>query len=164
MTQEEAVAKLAEYGITPQMTEENSTQVKKGYIISQSVPLDTPIGVDSQIVLVVSKGASEIVVPDVAGLTKADAIKQLTKAGYQKKAIKSKKAYSDSVAKGKVISQSQKKGSKVKKGSEITLTISDGSKPDAPKSNSNPAPPKNNSKKNQNNDISDSWNWSILDE
>jgi len=72
-------------------------------------------------------------VPGVAGMTESNAANALKKAKY---GIKISYAYSATVAKGKVISQSPAGGAKAAEGTVVTIVISKGPDPNAP-----PPPP-----------------------
>lgn len=77
---------------------------------------------DTVVDLNVSKGKKPIPVVDYTGKSAADAKKALEKAGFK---VASTSEYSDTVPKGKVISQSPKEGNRFK-GDTITLVVSKG--------------------------------------
>ena len=68
---------------------------------------------------------SEIIIPDVSGITEEEAIKKLENMGLTVSA-KTKEENSEDIEEGLVIATDPKIGRKVKEGTEITLTISKG--------------------------------------
>lgn len=107
---------------------EYDDSVKKGAIISHSPAEGIYANEFSVIEVVISKGkASEakILVPFVELSTKSQATSTLEKLGLK---VLIKEEYSDSIAAGVVISQNVKKGTIVKAGTTITLTVSLGKK------------------------------------
>lgn len=84
---------------------------------------------DSYITIVVSKGKEKVSVINVELMTKEEAGKELESQGLKVGAIS--EAYSDSIAKDKVISQSVDADEQVAKGTAIDLVISKGAKPAA---------------------------------
>ncbi len=127
LTQKEAeklVQKKAEELPMVQWNKAYSDTIKKGRIISQSIPVGTKYikGEYEELLLVVSKGKEKVAVPMLTGMTKAEAVKKLRKLGLKWK-IQTRE---DASAKGTVLSQSVKKGKKVIKGKSVTLTISSG--------------------------------------
>ena len=81
------------------------------------------------VVVAVSKGPDLVTVPDsLVGSMQADAKAALEKAGLTD-AYAPGKHYSDTAAIGSVIATDQKAGAEVKRGSAVTLTLSDGPEP-----------------------------------
>ncbi|MHB1489750.1 MAG: PASTA domain-containing protein, partial [Cellulomonas sp.] len=81
------------------------------------------------VVVAVSKGPDLVTVPDsLVGSMQADAKAALEKAGL-KDAYAPGKHYSDTAAIGSVLAADQKAGAEVKRGSAVTLTLSDGPEP-----------------------------------
>ncbi|MBR6403608.1 MAG: serine/threonine protein kinase [Eubacterium sp.] len=103
--------------------EENSVEVREGYVISQSVDAKAEIPEDSEIVITVSAGAEEIEVSDVKGMDEDEAYSLLKKQGF--KPTRSYK-FDDDIEEGKVISTDPESGDKAKAGDSIVLYISQG--------------------------------------
>lgn len=105
-----------------------STKIKKGYVIKQSIKKGKSFAVDEEVslTLTVSKGEQLYKVPKVTGKSNSAAVSKLK---AKKLKVNISYAYSDTVAKGKVISQSIKAGKKVKKGTNIRIVISNGKRP-----------------------------------
>lgn len=113
-----------ELGTTNSVTDES---VEPGLVVSQDPEAGPGKQAEkgSKINLMISLGTEDIDVPDVTNMTQSDAVKKLIKEGFTVGEPKTEK--SDEVDAGKVISQDPKGGSKAPKGSEVTLTISEGS-------------------------------------
>jgi serine/threonine-protein kinase len=77
----------------------------------------------STVLLTVSAGRGSTPVPQVEGLPQADAKAALRKAGFN---VDVHRAYSDSVAAGKVISSSPQAGESLERGKTVKLTVSRG--------------------------------------
>ena len=99
-----------------------SEEVAEGNVISQDVEPGTTVDHSSTLTLTVSKGRQPIDVPTVAGESKHDAVAALESAGLKADV---KDAYSDSVHKGTVISQSPEGGTLFRNDS-VTITVSKG--------------------------------------
>ncbi len=113
------------------VTSENvpSDSVDKGKVISVSdedgntLQAGTEIPSGSTVILAVSSGSEGSSIPDVTGLSKAEAKVAIEAAGFN---MKETEAASDTVAEGKVISQSPDAGTSADSGSDITVVISTG--------------------------------------
>lgn len=117
----ESVIKAAELNYSESY--EYSSSVAADTIISQS-PSSGKVAKGTTISIVISQGEEPITVPSVIGLGQNDAQNTLSNAGL-KYAVNTD--YSDSVPEGNVISQTSN-GSKVAKGTTITITVSLGKK------------------------------------
>lgn len=114
---------------------EYSDVVEKGRVIAQSVPPEERIAVQTVITLSVSLGSLNeetalLEVPDLKGLTKEKAIKQLAKlkeqAGFTYVLGEVKNKYSTEVEKGRIISQKPAAGETVRTNEPIRIVISKG--------------------------------------
>ena len=125
-TKDHATAAIKAAGLTPgDVTEEYSASVDSGKIISSVPKAGKVIKHSEKVSLVVSKGKEPATIPDVTGLSEDEAKKALEDAGLKKGKVS--KGYSDSVAKGNVISSSPIAGaSGYYKGDSVDLTISKG--------------------------------------
>ncbi|MGZ4271091.1 MAG: protein kinase domain-containing protein [Solirubrobacteraceae bacterium] len=121
--QASAVAKLRQDGFSTESVTRNSDQ-PKGQVVGQDPPGGEKAKQGSTVTLTVSDGPAQVGVPQVTGLTQKSAIGRLTKAGL--KVGDTRTETSDSVAKGRVISVSPSEGTKVDKGSDVTLVVSGG--------------------------------------
>ncbi|MCI8447694.1 MAG: PASTA domain-containing protein [Eubacterium sp.] len=118
------------------ISEEYSDVVQKGRVITQSVPAEERIAVQTEIKLSISLGSlSEetalLEVPNLTGMTKEKAIRQLGKFkeqyGFTYSLGEVKNKYSTKVEKGRIISQSPKAGETARTNEPISLVISKGS-------------------------------------
>lgn len=122
--QDAAVSKLKSAGLAePIIKTQSDEHVAAGKVISQSVEAGTEVNEGTQITIVVSTGAASFNMPNVVGMTEANAKKQLSGKGLN---VTVQYAKNDQVAEGKVISQSVKSGAAVQKGTAVTLTVSSG--------------------------------------
>ena len=103
--------------------EEYSDSVKKDVVISASKKSGEELTQDSKVDLVVSKGVKPIPVPNVEGLTFDAAYATLAKRGFR---VGKDKVFSDSVPKGKVVSQWPKSSESKPYDSLIIVRISKG--------------------------------------
>ena len=118
--------------VRDELEDEYSKEVSAGYIIRQigatSGEKVKPLNQDNsrvEIRVILSKGPRQIVVPDVKGMTKEEAIAELENAGFQ---VNINNAYS-SVESGAAAYTSPAGDTEADEGSVITLYVSVGSKP-----------------------------------
>jgi beta-lactam-binding protein with PASTA domain len=104
-----------------------STTVPVGSVISTSPAAGTTVAQGKSILFYVSQGPQMAKVPNVVGLTQANAGTAITSAGLTTGTIT--QAYSSTVASGNVISQSLASGTSVVLGTAVNLTVSMGPKP-----------------------------------
>jgi serine/threonine-protein kinase len=118
---EDARNMLAELGIRTEVNYEESDTVEAGIVISADVETGTEIVAGSTVVLTASAGAQGVDVPNVVGSTYEEANSTLSALGF---AVTKMEAYSDDVESGVVAAQTPAGGSKVAKGTNITVTVS----------------------------------------
>ncbi|MBE6947735.1 MAG: PASTA domain-containing protein [Ruminococcaceae bacterium] len=119
-----ALSKLKEAGLPePEIIEKHDENVPNGCVIAQSVGAGTQVDEGTKIVLTISTGPAPFDMLDVVGQSKEQAEATLNSKGLVV-VIEYKKT--DAVAEGNVISQSVPKGTSVKRGDEIMLTVSSG--------------------------------------
>ena len=124
LSQKAAEKDLKEVGLNNyQFVQENSVDVKEGYVISQNVDESAQIPKDTQIIVTVSAGAEELKVSDVTDMDEDEAFKILEKQGF--KPTRSYK-FDDEIDKGNVISTDPKAGEKLKAGETIIIYVSQG--------------------------------------
>lgn len=126
MTEEEAVNALTEMGLKPEVTYSVSDSVEVGRVISADVKEGAIVSGGSRVVLTVSgKEADEngIPVPAVEGFLEAEATATLTTSGFT---VEKSEGYSDTVEKGRVISQTPEGGSSAAPGTTVSIVISQG--------------------------------------
>jgi beta-lactam-binding protein with PASTA domain/predicted Ser/Thr protein kinase len=118
-----AEARLRQDGFSTDTVDKTSDRAQ-GEVIGQDPPGGEKADKGSKVTLTVSSGPAQVGVPQVTGLTLKSATGRLTRAGL--KIGDQRTESSDSVAKGRVISVSPSEGTKVDKGSAVTLTVSGG--------------------------------------
>jgi serine/threonine protein kinase len=113
-----------------------SNTIPEGKIISQDPKPGSKMTQGAAIVVVVSQGAAVRSLPEIAGKSLPEASAVVTGAGF---VPSSTEAYSDTVAKGKVIGyQGVKKGSQMAYGSKVTIVVSLGPETVSSQPESNP--------------------------
>jgi beta-lactam-binding protein with PASTA domain len=120
--QANAEAKLRQDGFHVESTLKTADQ-PKGQVIGQDPSGGVKAKKGSTVTLTVSDGPQQVAVPQVVGLTVSSARGRLDKAGLQPS---EREENSDTVPKGRVISVSPTEGTKVDKGSSVTLVVSSG--------------------------------------
>ncbi len=105
------------------VSESASDTVTAGLVISQTVAANTKVAKGTTVGIVLSSGPSAVKVTDVIGHEQSRAEQELASAGFQ---VAVKEAYSSDVRSGLVISTSPDRGSLVKPGSTVTMTVSKG--------------------------------------
>lgn len=108
-------------------TQEYSDDVPEGNVIRTSPAAGEKVTVDTEIVLVISKGPDKKVVPNLEGLSVAEAKNKLAENGLTDGG--STEEYSDTVADGIVIRQSIAANKKVAAGTSVSYVVSKGKKP-----------------------------------
>jgi serine/threonine-protein kinase len=108
-----------------------SRTVPRNQVIRQNPAAGAKVDRDSTVLLTVSAGRGSAPVPQVQGLTEKAANRALRAAGFN---VKVKRAYSDTVEAGKVISASPSAGTSLDRGKTVTITVSRGQRAiDVPK-------------------------------
>ncbi len=118
-----AKGELKALGLSVEATYVSSATVEKDQVISQSIEDGEVIPVGSVVELEVSSGTDGVAVPNVTGLTEAEAKVNLENSGFT---MAKEEGASDSIAKGNVISQNPNYGESIPKGSTVTVIISTG--------------------------------------
>lgn len=125
MTESEARQELASKGFTVgNVTTEESDDVEKGKIISQTPSAGTSAASGSIVDFVVSSGVDEVDVPDITGRDVAAAKQIASDAGFTIQ--QGRTEASDTVPEGAIILQDPEAGTKAKKGSIIYYRLSTG--------------------------------------
>lgn len=98
---------------------------EKGMVISQSIKGGEYVKRDTSIIIVVSSGKGSFTMENVVGKEESDAKNQLVALGLN---VQTSYEHNDSVASGKVISQSIKAGTNVVAGDTVSIVVSSGDK------------------------------------
>lgn len=124
MTQDEASTKLKELGFEVSVTYGNSDTIANGKVMDQSPAGNTTLQVGSTVMITVSKGMDTVEVPSVVGMTRDEARKALEEAGLSLGTVS--QSSSDTIDKGKVMSQETQDSADVKRGTAVNVTVSTG--------------------------------------
>ncbi|MBA4609955.1 Stk1 family PASTA domain-containing Ser/Thr kinase [Aeromicrobium sp. Marseille-Q0843] len=116
---DEATAELEDQGFAVRTVEQFSSTVKKGVVISQTPSAGTGVRGDT-IALTVSKGPESVAVPDLRGMTEAEARAATSAVGLKLNAAKNPFSGDDA----RVQYQMTDAGKKVKPGSTVTVFLS----------------------------------------
>ena len=123
MTTDEATETIQDAGFSVgSISQDYSSEVDEGLVMSQDPASDTKKEAKSKVNLVVSKGTEHITVPDIVGLSAADAKAELQKVGLT--AVAGTAEYSDEISKDRVVSQSPAAGTDLAKGDSVTYILS----------------------------------------
>ena len=117
---------LRREGLNPVPQLQPSSTVPAGLVISQSPTAGTRVDNGSRVNLVVSGGPASAPVTDVEGLSEAEAVKKLKKAGFKPRTTKEA---SPTVAAGKVIGTNPPAGTVEQLGSGVEVLVSSGPAP-----------------------------------
>ncbi len=101
----------------------SSDEYDKGQIMSQDVEEGEKVDVNTTIYVYISTGAGEVQIPSVLDYDSEAAMNMLRDQGFDPVR---KYEYSDTVASGKVISQTPSGGTPGKKGDTVTIVVSQG--------------------------------------
>jgi len=121
MTMEDARTELLKLGLNPEFTYVESDSVTEGVVISADISTSTKVDVNSTVTVTVSAGVKGVEVPNVLGVSYAEAVTALDQKGFVATKVES---YSSEVEKGNVISQTPEAGSKAPSGSAVTVRVS----------------------------------------
>lgn len=127
MTQDEAAAAAREASLRIAFQQVYSESAAKGTVISTDPNAGTEIVSGRTLTAVVSKGPERYAMPKVVGQSRADAEAALTKNHLTVGEVTEN--YHESVPKDQVIKASEKAGAKIKRDTEVELTVSRGPRP-----------------------------------
>lgn len=124
MTVTQASDALTQAGLKANAKYAESTEYDKDYIISQDIEGGSEVTAGTVLNLVVSSGkVTGVTVPDVVGLSEAEAKVKLEAEGFS---MQKQLQESDTVEKGNIVSQSPLGAETAAKGSAVTVVISSG--------------------------------------
>ncbi len=118
---EDARNTLVNLGIRPEVQYEESDTIDAGVVIGANVDTGEDVALGSTVVLTASAGPSGVSVPNVVDSLFEEGENSLTGLGF---AVTKMEAYSDTIEKGVIVSQSPMAGTKAPQGSNITVTVS----------------------------------------
>ena len=114
---------LLQAGLTPEIEYEESTEYEQGIVMRASVEPGVMVEEGSNVILTVSSGSEGIEVPDVVGMTEAEAVATLGKSGF---VVNKTEGFDEYIKAGSIITQSPEEGSMVPSGTTVTICISQG--------------------------------------
>ena len=120
-----AVDLIVKKGLQPRVRRVPNSDVDEGFVFAQNPIEGTRVDNNTTVVVDVSSGKPEVTVPNVIGLTLADAVKGLTSAGLDSQVVE---VNSDEKP-GIVTSQQPAGGTTVVEGTRVRINVSKGPKP-----------------------------------
>lgn len=120
---------LLNLGLTPEIEYKESTEYEQGIVMSAELEdgtkmeAGTMVQEGSNIVLTVSAGSEGVEVPDVVGMSEAEAVAALSQKGF---VVNKTEGYDEYIKEGNIITQSPQAGSKAPGGTTVTIRISQG--------------------------------------
>jgi serine/threonine-protein kinase len=120
---EDATRILGDAGFDVTVRRAFDDTVAEDHVVSQNPEGGTKLQEGSAVTLIVSKGPQPVGVPNVTGQAAADAKQTLESLGFD---VEQEEAFSNDVARGLVIGTTPKAGTKLPKGSTVTMTVSKG--------------------------------------
>ncbi len=126
LSEEKAISALEKAGFTEEQYKIEhviSDTIEIGYVVSQSVLKGEMVGAEDVVTIQVSSGTEEVQVPDVTGYSDEQATTLLEEAGFK---VKHAYEFSEDVEKDNVIKQLPEGNTKAAKGSDVTITVSNG--------------------------------------
>lgn len=125
ISEDAAIKMLKDLGFVNIKTEQEAKEdVQEGYVFDQNFKKDEMVDINKEIVLKVSAGAEAKDVPDVKGLEDSRAVTLIEEAGFH---VVHAYEFDDEVEKDYVISQEPKGGEQAPAGSDVVITVSNGS-------------------------------------
>lgn len=123
-TTDEAKQLLKEKGLVPSVVEgQYDDSIEKGKVVATNPAAGTKANKGDTVELIPSLGSEGTAVPDVVGQLEGAATTKLNNAGFK---VTFDYTTSDTVAEGKVISQSPEAGKKLKAGESVNIVVSTG--------------------------------------
>jgi eukaryotic-like serine/threonine-protein kinase len=121
--EDDAVSRLEDAGFEVQVDREFNDEVQPGRVIEQDPPAGDRVDRGSQVMLLVSRGAQPVEVPDLTGLTQDEAEQTIADAGFEVGSVTSRESQEDE---GTVVDQSPPGGTDARPGSAVDLVVSSG--------------------------------------
>jgi eukaryotic-like serine/threonine-protein kinase len=125
LQQANAVNKIEEKGLTPQVRPVSNSDVEEGVVFNQTPTEGTRVDKETVVTIDVSSGKPEVTIPSVVGQTDDDAVAELTRAGLVAQVAE----VSSDRDVGTVTAQSPSAGTVVVEGTQVRVNVSKGPKP-----------------------------------
>jgi serine/threonine-protein kinase len=120
-----AVDAIVKDGFEPKVRRLPNGSERPGYVYDQDPSEGTRLAKDSIITVLVSSGKAKVRVPAVVGMSEADAVAAITRAGLDANSVQ----INSPKDAGVVIAQSPKSGTVLVEGSSVRINVSKGPKP-----------------------------------
>ncbi len=114
---------LLNMGLTPEIEYKESTEYQQGVVMEVSVAAGMPVAEGSNVILTVSSGSEGVEIPDVVGLTEAEAVSNLEQKGF---VVNKTEAFDQYIKEGSIVTQMPEAKEKVPAGTAVTICISKG--------------------------------------
>lgn len=114
---------LLELGLTPEIEYTESTEYEQDIVIKANVSKGTMVEEGTNVVITVSAGSEGVTIPDVVGMTEAEAVSTLEQKGF---VVNRTQGYDQYIKAGSIISQSPDADTKAPSGTTVTIRISQG--------------------------------------
>lgn len=125
MNADKAISELQDHGLMVEITYEENDSANDGEVLRQTPSAHSEIKRGDTVNIVVCTKSDIVTIPDVVGKTQDSAEKILKDSGLK---VFVNEDYSNTIASGKVISQSPSAGEGARKNDTITITVSKGKK------------------------------------
>jgi serine/threonine-protein kinase len=120
-TPEEAANVLGRAGFETTFAEERSDDVEEGTVARTDPPAGTDLAKGETVTVYVSSGSASVTVPNVVGMTEAEAVATLQDAGFR--VMRVSQTVASPANDGKVIDQSPEPGDQAESGATVTITV-----------------------------------------
>jgi serine/threonine-protein kinase len=124
----DAKAQLEKLGLKVEDTRRSHATIPKDQVISQSIGSGVTVDAGTTITLTVSDGPKRVVVPQLRGLTEAEARAELDRVGLKANVVRSSD-FECAINPGEVCRQSPASGQQVDEGTTVTITVGEGGPP-----------------------------------
>ena len=114
---------LLNLGLTPEIAYQESTQYGQGIVMDSSIAPGTMVEEGTNVVITVRAGSEGVEVPNVVGMTEAEAVATLGKKGF---VVNTTEGYDQYIKEGNIITQSPEAGSKAPGGTTVSIRVSQG--------------------------------------
>ena len=112
---------LLNLGLTPEIEYEESTEYDQGTVMKASVNPGTMVDEGTNVILTVSAGSEGVKVPNVVGMSEAEAAATLTKSGF---VVNKTEDHDPYIKAGNIVTQTPQADSKAPAGTAVTIRIS----------------------------------------
>lgn len=112
---------LLNIGLTPEIEYEESTEYGQGIVMKAGISAGTMVEEGTNVVLTVSAGSEGVKVPDVIGMSEAEATATLSQSGF---VVNKTEDHDPYIKVGNIVTQTPEADSKVPAGTAVTIRVS----------------------------------------